>query len=71
MNTTHEVIMYIYKTLVLFNAISSGWNVKKIDANSYVLKKRNISNFCLESFIDDITKNNRIDLDRSVLSLSQ
>ena len=50
--------LYIFKLVILFNAYSMGWEIRKINDKSYELRKKisKQKDFNLEKFINKIIK---------------
>tara|TARA_A100001015_G_C14608366_1_gene563218 strand:- start:62 stop:268 length:207 start_codon:yes stop_codon:yes gene_type:complete len=53
----HNLVLYIFKVIVLYNAYLMGWEIHKISNNSYELRKKisEQKTFDLENFINTIT----------------
>jgi hypothetical protein len=49
------VLLIIIQIISIYNAISMGWKVKKIDTNKYELSKQ-IPDINLSDFIEKITR---------------
>ena len=54
----NALTLYVFKLVILFNAYSMGWEIRKINNNSYELKKKigTQKSFNLEQFINHLTE---------------
>ena len=58
-----DIIIHILQIVTLYNAVTLGWTIKKINNNTFELTKSidNI-NYDLKDLIEQILKNNLIDI---------
>ncbi|AYV79603.1 MAG: hypothetical protein Faunusvirus27_4 [Faunusvirus sp.] len=50
-----DKILLIVKVVVIFNAITTGWDVKQITDKSFELTKKNYDEFNFNTFMETIT----------------
>ena len=58
-DSNRNLLLYILKLVTLFNAVTLGWSVRKIDSKTYELSKarNNVNNFDLNSLLNKIVSN--------------